>query len=291
MTVPKKLTGKEIPLPLREIADPPKELYLEGNLPNWQENIFLTVVGSRKYTSYGRNACEQLIKELRGYPIVIVSGLALGIDAIAHRAALDAGLTTIAVPGSGLDRSALYPRQNLRLAEEILEKGGALLSELPPDTHATAYSFPQRNRIMAGMSHAILVIEAGEKSGTLITARMAAEYNKNLLVVPGSIFSPTSLGANHLIRQGGHPVCSGQEILEVLGIKTDTEPTTGNLKLTDLAPKERKIIDLLLIEALPKDLLVAECGWPASELNSLLSIMEIKGLIKEQMGVFEVCRF
>src|SRR5574344_927429 len=195
------LENENIPEMLREIPDCPDKLYIKGKLPS-QDSKLLCVVGSRKYTSYGKDVCEKLISGLRGYDITIVSGLALGIDSIAHKTALDSGLKTIAVPGSGLDESVLYPSTHKQLAEKILENGGALISEFEPNFRATPYSFPQRNRIMAGISHAVLVIEAETKSGTLITSKFATEYNRDVLTVPGSIFSKNSEGPNMLIRLG-----------------------------------------------------------------------------------------
>src|SRR3989344_5703207 len=167
----KSLSPQEFPPLLREISDPPKQLYLRGEMPSFEKK-WLAVVGSRAMTTYGKQACKYLLEGLRGYPIVIVSGLAYGVDAEAHKAALDAGLTTVAVPGSGLDWDVLYPRANVGLAREILKAGGALLSEFKPEQKAADYTFPQRNRIMAGLSHATLVIEAKEKSGSLITAKL-----------------------------------------------------------------------------------------------------------------------
>ena len=146
-----KLDPSEFPPQLLEIPEPPKELWVAGALPS-PETVLLTVVGSRKYTSYGKEACEEIISGLRGYDIAVVSGLALGIDTIAHESAMRAGLKTVSVPGSGLDPSMLYPRANLQLAKRILESGGALLSEFAPDFRPTDWSFPQRNRIMAGLA-------------------------------------------------------------------------------------------------------------------------------------------
>src|SRR3989344_3312525 len=183
----RELQKGEFPPLLDEIPDPPKKLNCAGNLP-YPENKILCIVGARKFTSYGKEACEELIKGLRGYPITIVSGLALGTDSIAHRAALANNLQTVAIPGSGLNPDILYPRSHLRLAEEIIENGGGLLSEFDDDFRATLWSFPQRNRIMAGISHAVFVIEAEIKSGTLITSRLATEYNRDVLTLPGSIF-------------------------------------------------------------------------------------------------------
>ena len=208
----RELSKNEFPASLLEIPQPPKKLYVAGELPP-EGSILLAVVGSRKYTSYGADACEKIIEGLSGYPIVIVSGLALGIDALAHKAALKAGLKTLAVPGSGIDSKVIYPRTNLSLAEEIVEKGGCLLSEYEPDFQASTWSFPARNRIMAGLSRAILVIEAGERSGTLITARLATEYNRDVYVIPNGIFSPGSQGSNKLLKQGAYPITESSDIL------------------------------------------------------------------------------
>src|SRR3989344_5631738 len=180
-----ELAPEDFPLALLEIPQPPETLYVRGTLPDPTQFYYLAVVGSRKFTNYGREAVERIIGGLAGYPICIVSGLAMGIDAIAHRVALDAGLPTVAIPGSGLDSSVIYPRSNLALAREIIENGGALLSEFAPDLRAAPWTFPQRNRIMAGISQSTLVIEAEEKSGTLITARLAFDYNRNVFAVPG----------------------------------------------------------------------------------------------------------
>ncbi len=181
----KKLS--EIPDRLREIHDAPKELFYQGEFPD-ADVKYLSVVGSRKFTTYGETACQEIIKGLEGYPIVIVSGLALGIDTIAHQTALRVGLKTIAVPGSGLGDKVLYPRSNMSLRDSILKAGGCMLSEFKEDFAVTNWSFPMRNRIMAGLSHAVLIIEAEEKSGSLITARLGMEYNRDVLVLPGSIF-------------------------------------------------------------------------------------------------------
>src|SRR3989344_5463675 len=166
----KVLSPSEFPPLLQQIPDRPKKLYLRGKLPS-TDNAWLAVVGSRALTPYGIAVCKHLIEGLRGYPIVIVSGLAYGADAAAHRAALEVGLPTVAVPGSGLDWDILYPRANVGLAREILKAGGALLSEEEPETKAADWTFPKRNRVMAGLSRATLILEAKELSGSLITAR------------------------------------------------------------------------------------------------------------------------
>jgi len=208
---------------LKEIPDPPETVYVRGKLPD-ADTTYLSVVGSRNCTPYGMKVVDNLISSLSGHNICIVSGLALGIDACAHRVALEAGLHTIAVPGSGIDDSVLYPKTNQGLAKEILESGGALLSEFEPTFRATKWSFPKRNRIMAGMSHAVLLIEAAEKSGTLITARMAADYNRDVLVVPGDIFSPQSHGTHQFLKLGAIPVTSAEDILDALSFDRKTNP-------------------------------------------------------------------
>src|SRR3989338_2002978 len=164
----KSLAKDAWPPLLAEINDPPKQLWYAGEIPDYSRKL-LCVVGSRKFTQYGKDATEYLIEGLRGYPITIVSGLALGIDSIAHRAAMKNNLPTIAVPGSGLSLEVLHPQSHTRLAQEIVERGGMLMNEFDPEFKAVYYSFPQRNRIMAGMSNATLIIEAEKKSGTLIT--------------------------------------------------------------------------------------------------------------------------
>lgn len=216
---------------LFEIPQPPTQLNYRGALPDPKLKL-LSVVGSRHHTPYGKEAVDHLIKGLSGYNIGIVSGLALGIDSLAHQAAIDNGLYTLAIPGGGLSDQVIYPRRHLPLAHQILEAGGGLLSEYDPDFHVTNWSFPQRNRLVAGISHATLVIEAGEKSGSLITARMAADYNREVLVVPGSIFSETSKGTHQFLKLGARAVTEAADILEALGIAAtpkDAEPATASL--------------------------------------------------------------
>jgi len=278
----RKLAKKEFPPPLLEIPQTPKDLHLVGKLPSLEKFVYLAVVGSRKYSNYGKEVCEKLIAGLTGYPVVIVSGLAFGIDAIAHKAALNAGLLTVAFPGSGLDPHIIYPSANRKLAEEIITKGGALVSEYEPKTIATPYTFPQRNRLMAGLSKATLIIEAGEKSGTLITARLALDYNRDVLVVPGPIFSPSSRGSNSLLRLGATPITSSQDLLLALGFEAEGQGEKESYK--DLSPKEKKVVEILSVEATPRDELIEKIKMPAHEANVLLSMMEIKGLIKETLG-------
>lgn len=275
-----KLSSKDFPPLLKEIADPPKELYLRGSLPT-PGNILLTVVGSRKYTSYGKEVCERLISGLRGYPITIISGLAIGMDSIAHNSALGAGLQTIAVPGSGLLDSVLYPASNHNLAKTIIAKGGGLLSEYEPDFKATLWSFPQRNRIMAGLAQATLIIEATLKSGTLITSKLATEYNRDVFTVPGSIFSQNSEGPHMLIRLGATPITSSKDLLEALSFPIDEGK--GEIDTRDCSPEEIRVLTLLG-EPLARDELIRALEISVSQANVLLSLMEIKGLIKESGG-------
>ncbi len=277
-----KLKPEQFPKPLLEIPQPPKTLYIRGKLPS-PDLIYLAVVGSRKYTSYGKEICEKLIKGLKGYPIVIVSGLAMGIDSIAHKTALEADLITISFPGSGLDNNVLYPRSNVKLAQEIVDSGGCLISEFEPNFISQLYSFPQRNRLMAGISKAVLVIEAEEKSGTLITARMALDYNRDVLAVPGSALSQNSNGTNSLIKQGATPITKSEDILEALGFSIDKPKQTDEEKYADCSKEEMKIINLLR-EGMERDELIRNSKMDIAKANALLSIMEIKDLIKEELG-------
>lgn len=276
-------TRENFPPALLEIPEPPTKLYLRGTLPDPTQFYYLAVVGSRKYTSYGREATERIIAGLASYPICIVSGLAMGIDGIAHRAALNAGLPTVAIPGSGLSDSVLYPRVHQGLAREILDSGGALLSEYEPDLRGAPWMFPQRNRIMAGLAQSVLLIEAEELSGTLITARLALDYNKNVFVVPGPIFSATSKGTNKLIRQGATPITSAHDILEELGF---IEPQCGTLDLALYTPDEQAIL-VLLAEPLAREDIIASLDMPPAQTLSALTVLEIKGVIREKMGKME----
>lgn len=264
---------------LREIPQPPKRLFARGTFPP-EKTRLLTIVGSRSFSSYGKMACERIVTGLRGYPLSIVSGLALGIDTIAHKAALDAGLHTIAVPGSGLDETVLYPASNRALAKEIVEKGGLLLSEFEPDFKATQWSFPQRNRLMAGLADAVLVIEAKERSGTLITARMALDYNKDILAVPGSIFSDTSAGTNDLIRRGATPIRGADDVLDALGLEAHDATSHDTAHFSE---EEREILEALL-EPISKDELIRLDVLPHEKLHATLMLLEIKGAIKEHAG-------
>lgn len=276
-----KIYVNTFPPLLTEIPDKPLFLYKEGSLPT-VGNKLLAVVGSRKYTDYGKRVCEKLIADLAGFPITIVSGLALGIDSIAHRAALHAGLQTIAIPGSGLDPKCIYPQSHAALARDIVKADGGLLSEFEPKIPGYPSNFPQRNRIIAGMSHATLVIEAIKKSGTLITARLAMDYNRDVLTVPGDIFRTTSEGPNLLIKDGATPILSATDILEALHIPIEEKQLQLDryLECTD----NEKCLIALLETACKRDDLIRASEMSITDANTTLSILEIKGLIKESLG-------
>ena len=282
----KKLPKNKFPKALLEIPQPPEDLWIIGELP--PENlIYLCIVGSRKFTSYGREACEKIIAGLKSYPIVIVSGLAMGIDAIAHKKALSVGLKVLVFPGSGLSREAMYPKTNAKLAEEIIKNGGCLISEFEPEFKATLWGFGKRNRLMAGISKATLIIEAEERSGTLITARLTTEYNRDLLVVPGSIFSPNSKGTNRLLHQGATPVTCAEDVFEALGFELDKDEKKQAKLFFDLLPEEKIVMEILR-NPTSRDDLIRAIKMPTPTANALLSVMEIKGLIKEEMGEIRV---
>ncbi len=277
-----KIEPNDFPPQLLEIPDSPSSLYIVG-APLDPNGLYLSVVGSRTHTSYGADACDSLIRGLQGSGIIIVSGLALGIDSVAHRSAMKAGLKTIAFPGSGLSERTIYPATNLSLAKEILASGGSLVSEFEPSFRATQWSFPRRNRILAGIAHAILIVEAADKSGTLITARLALDYNREVLAVPGPINSPTSLGTNLLIKQGATPITRSEDILEIFGLKQSSLFNETKDELENLSPEEKEIWEFI-IEPQSRDTIIDASGKPIQEINSLLSTMEIKGLIKEELG-------
>jgi DNA processing protein len=281
----KKLSPDLFPHLLQEIPDRPKQLYVRGSLPE-EPYYYLAVVGSRAISPYGAQVVRHIIEGLQGYPIAIVSGLAYGVDAAAHTAAMSMRLRTIAVPGSGLDWGTLYPRAHVALGREIVEAGGCLISEFEPTFKATDYSFPQRNRIMAGMSHATLMIEAKEKSGTLITAKLAVEYNRELLVVPGSIFSETSKGVHQFLRLGATAITCAEDVLVALGITARDAENRAHLR-TDISDAERRVLTIVAVPC-SRESLIEELALDISESNVLLSTMEIKGLIIEELGVIRI---
>lgn len=288
-----QILTEHFPPLLTEITDPPQELYYRGNIkPLYDADTkILTVVGSRKCTSYGRDVLDYLVSGLRGHNITIVSGLALGTDGNAHKAALEAGLHTVAVPGSGIDDSVIYPRSHARLAKDILASGGALLSEYEPTMRAALWTFPQRNRIMVGLSHAVLLIEAAERSGTLITARLTTDYNRDLLAVPGSIFAQSSKGVHQFLKLGARPVTTPEDILDALGIAShnsldasrDIDDDDIHKHDSSFSDNEREVL-ALLANPMPRDELIARLSFPVTQANILISKLELDDVIIEKYG-------
>lgn len=263
---------------LKQIYDQPFILYYRGRLEAL-DGFLLAVVGARKYSAYGRQVAEKLVKELALNNLTIVSGLALGIDALAHAAAIEAGGNTVAVLGSGLDRQNIYPSQNRYLADKIEASGGLVLSEYPIGTLPLKHHFPQRNRIISGLSSATLVIEAGEKSGALITAFHALEQNREVFAVPGSIYSGASEGTNRLIAMGAKLVSGAKDIIETLNL-TEAAVYIANKKIIPETAEEELILTQLSYEPLHIDELKQLTKLDASVINSTLTVMEMKGLVK-----------
>lgn len=275
------LGSSDWPSQLNEIPHPPERLYLRGQLPP-PELTLLAVVGSRAYSSYGKRVVRHLIEGLRGQPVGIVSGLALGIDALAHEAALAADLYTLAVFGTGLDESVWYPAKNRPLAHRILQSGGGLLSEYPPDTPAAKWTFPERNRLVVGLCQATLLVEAAEQSGTLITARLTADYNRELGVVPGDIFSKTSRGVHQFLKLGATPITEPADLIELLGLEaTDTLRSPART----LSPEAAAVV-ALLSEPLPRDALIRALGQPTAQAATLLTRLELEGIIANDSGTY-----
>ncbi len=266
----------DYPPRLKEIYDYPPLIYVKGTLTH-EDECAVAVVGTRRPSVYGRQAAEEITSELARNKITIVSGLASGIDAVAHRAALDVGGRTIAVTGCGLDM--VYPGSHVTLAKQIIEHG-ALISEFPLGTGPKAEHFPQRNRIISGMSLGVLVIEAGEESGALLTAHRALEQNRDVFAVPGSIFSPTSAGTNYLIQQGAKLVRNCEDILEELNLKM--VPYQIEMKeLVTPTDTEFQVLNYLTREATHIDAICRTSGLPASTVTSTLAMLELKGLARQ----------
>jgi DNA processing protein len=272
------------PLLLKEICAAPPFLYYKGTIKATDGR--LAVVGSRRHSAYADKVVTTLIPALANYRIEVVSGLALGVDTLAHRAALDSGGMTLAVLGSGLKN--IYPRDNARLAEQIITSGGALISEFPPDTPPYKNNFPRRNRLISGLSQATLVVEAGAKSGALITAAYALEQNREVLAVPGPIFSEFSAGPNKLIKDGATVVTEAADILRIFKIELTNDDAVEKTKIAT-APdlknaNEKTIYKLIKIAAERSEKITADEIGKMSKLdtaiiNSTLSILEIREMI------------
>ena len=235
-------------------------------------------------TTYGRQIVEQIVRPLARAGLTIVSGLALGIDALAHTATLNEQGVTIAVLGGGCDRASIYPASNQALAQRLVESGGALISEYPPKTLAMPFHFPHRNRIIAGMSRGTLVVEAAEDSGSLITARHALEQNREVFAVPGDITRDTSKGPNNLLKMGAHPVFSAEDILEALNLQ-ELKATVEARKILPDDPVEEKILTHLGNEPIHIDELIQATTFDAAKLSSALTLMEMKGKVRHIGGM------
>lgn len=274
------IKDKNYPKLLKEIGDPPFLLYVKGEIKK-EDNFSMAVVGSRRPTNYGREVTESLTQALVLQGFTIVSGMARGIDSIAHKTALEAGGRTIAVLGSGVD--VIYPPENKKLYEEIAQNS-AVISEFPPGTQPTPYNFPQRNRIIAGLSLGVLVTEAAEKSGALITAGFAGEFGREVFAVPGPIYSKLSAGTSALIKDGAKLVYKVQDILEELGLEQKALEDLSDAKVGPDTGEMKMILELLQNEPKHVDEIIKETKLSAAQVSSFLSMMEISGFVKSMGG-------
>lgn len=270
---------------LREIHDPPALLFLRGT---WEPGECIAVVGSRRASSSHLRFTRELCGGLAAQGLTVVSGLARGIDAAAHEGALAANGKTMAVLGCGIDQ--IYPRENRRLYDQIAEQGG-LISEYPPGAQPLAHHFPVRNRIISGLSRGVLIVEASEKSGSLITADLALEQGREVFAVPGSVLSCNSRGVNHLLRQGAHLVTEPRDILEVLwpGKAESPSPKSNGKVLPDLNPLDAEILGLIDEHPSCLDEVVRKSGLTPSEVSATLLHLELAGLISRLPGM-QFCR-
>jgi DNA processing protein len=269
----------DYPEQLRTISDPPPALFVRGTLPAGSQ--YVAIVGTRRASSYGRTVAARLAAGMARAGVVVVSGLARGVDAAAHRGALEAGGRTVAVLGCGPD--VVYPREHAALRDEIVASG-ALVTEFPPGTPPEPWHFPVRNRIISGLSRAVVVVEAGEKSGALITADLALEQGRDVLAVPGHITSPLSRGPNRLIKQGARLVEGPEDVLDELGIGTIVCGPELGTAAPRLAPDEERLYGLLGPEPVPLDVLVARSGLPPQAAAAALVYLEMKGLVRRLPG-------
>ena len=272
------IEDKNYPKLLKEIKDPPKILYYLGELKP-QENCF-AIVGTRRYSPYGKQVALEIAGDLAEAGLTIVSGLAPGIDTFAHTATIERNKRTIAVLGTGLDQKSIYPQSNLKLAQKILETGGCLISEYPPGTSGAKFTFPQRNRIISGLSRGILVVEAKEKSGALITASFAFSQKRKIFAVPGPIYSSNSKGCHYLIKKGAKLVENANDILQELNLLC----LTPGIKQSGENEEENFILDALKEGALYIDEIIKRTKLPAATVASTLAILEIKGKVKNLGG-------
>jgi DNA processing protein len=271
------------PRRLKEIDQPPPVIYLRGELLPGDE-WSVAVVGTRRASAYGRQMTEEIASTLARSGITVVSGLARGIDAIAHLTSLNAGGRTLAVLGSGVDR--IYPPENRRLADQIIQHG-ALISDYPPGTPPEGVNFPPRNRIISGLSMAVVVVEAGQTSGALITASFAADQGREVFALPGNVTAPQSQGTNRLIRDGAYPLLDPAEILEVLELTMVTQHRAARVVLPADA-LEAKLFEALGPEPLHVDDIRARTELPIEKVTATLAMMELKGMVRQVGGMHYV---
>ncbi len=273
-------TDPNFPSLLHEIQSPPALLYIRGAWRDWNNTPLVAIVGSRDYSPYGKQVAEELSRELAHAGVVIVSGLAFGIDGLAHEGALAAEMPTVAVLGGGIDDASIAPQSHLRLAQSVMQNG-ALMSEYAPGIEPGTGTFPARNRIIAGMTLGTVVIEAKEESGSLITARLALDFNREVFAVPGSIFSELSVGTNALLKQGAKVVTGVQDILNELqldvSLSQHKEDPSINIELTE---EEQKILSCLSRDGLHIDKVIEASRLETTRAASLITKMEMRGLIK-----------
>ncbi|MDP9473583.1 MAG: DNA-processing protein DprA [Chloroflexota bacterium] len=267
--------GEGYPRLLAEIPAPPPVLYVKGELLP-EDGLAVAVVGARRLSSYGRDVGGRLAGELAAAGVTIVSGLARGIDAVAHQAALRAGGRTVAVLGCGVN--VVYPPEHRNLAGQIVENG-ALVSDYPPDRKPDAPNFPARNRIISGLSLGVVVVEAPAKSGALITVDFAADQGRDVFVVPGNVLSSASAGCNRLLRDGARPVRDADDVLEDLNLGRRQEQQAVQQALP-IAEEERRLLALLTADPQLIDELAAAANQPISQVGALLLTMELKGLVR-----------
>lgn len=271
------ISSPEYPTLLKQIHDPPPLLYMLGEIQKPDE-LALAVVGSRKMTSYGREVTQNLTQDLAAHGLTIVSGLALGVDACAHQAALEAGGRTIAVLGSGID--LVQPTTNTGIARNIVREGkGAVISEFPLGTQAAQFTFPRRNRIISGLSLGVLVTEAAEKSGALITVGQALEQGRDVFAVPGSIFNILSVGSHKLIKQGAKLVNSVEDVLEEIQLESQIRQQSAREVIAE-GQEEEEIINILGNDELHIDAIVQRSDLQTSVVTATLTMMEMKGKVK-----------
>ena len=288
-----QLLPNQYPSLLKGLKKQPPYMYIAGAPIPSDDYKFLCVVGSRKYDNYGEEACFELIRGLRNYPVVIVSGLALGVDSLAHLAALEYGLKTIAIPGSGLHDDYIYPREHLPLAKRIVLTGNTLLSPFEPDQGGDTWTFPVRNQLMAAISDATLVIEGGKESGTLLTAKNTLEIDRPLMFVPGSIFSDLSYGPHSLSGDGGILVSSSEDILGVLGFdvaqeRTDRTKSKLEAALRDLPDDQKIVLRELQFKPYTSSELIGKLGISAVHFGIIATQLELHGLVTESNGVYRI---